>query len=179
MTNLYTMNHTTDTIINRVAQSNLITFNLEDYYPHGERVVYDLRDNLFQEMILREKDFRAFVKEHDWSQYQDQYVALTCSVDAIVPTWAYMLLVTQLEPYARRVVYGTPETLEAVLFQEALARVNPADFEGAKVVIKGCGNLPVPAFAYAEITRLLRPYAASIMYGEPCSTVPLYKRPRK
>ena len=173
------MQNNPDTIINRVAQSNLITFNLEDYYPQGERVVYDLKDNLFQEMILREKDFRAFVKEHDWSQYQDQYVALTCSVDAIVPTWAYMLLVTKLEPFARRVVYGTLKTLEALLFQEALARVNPTDFEGAKVVIKGCGNLPVPTFAYTEITCLLRPHAASIMYGEPCSTVPLYKRSKK
>lgn len=166
-------------IINRVASSPLVTFDLEDYYPQGERVVYDVKDNLFQEMILREKDFRAFVKEHDWTQYQDQYVALTCSVDAIVPTWAYMLLATKLEPYARRVIYGSQETLESILFQEALSRVNPADFQDAKVVVKGCGKYPVSAFAYVEITRLLRPYAGSIMYGEPCSTVPLYKRPKK
>ena len=166
-------------IINRVASSPLITFDLEDYYPRGERVVYDLKDNLFQEMILREKDFRAFVKEYDWSQYQDQYVALTCSVDAIVPTWAYMLLATKLEPHAKRVIFGSLETLESVLFQEILAQINPADFQDAKVVVKGCGNKPVPAFAYVEITRLLRPYAASIMYGEPCSTVPLYKRSKK
>ena len=170
----------TDTeIINRVANSPLITFDLEDYYPEGDRVVYDIKDNLFQEMILREKDFRTFVKEHDWSQYQDQYVALTCSVDAIVPTWAYMLLATKLEPYARRVVFGSLETLEAVLFQEVLSKINPADFQDAKVVVKGCGNKPVPPFAYVEITRLLRPYATSIMYGEPCSTVPLYKKPKK
>lgn len=170
----------TDTeIINRVANSPLITFDLEDYYPEGERVVYDIKDNLFQEMILREKDFRTFVKEHDWSQYQDQYVALTCSVDAIVPTWAYMLLATKLEPYARRVVFGSLETLEAVLFQEVLSQIDPADFQDAKVVVKGCGNKPVPPFAYVEITRLLRPYATSIMYGEPCSTVPLYKKPKK
>nr|WKN40104.1 DUF2480 family protein [Tunicatimonas sp. TK19036] len=170
----------TDTeIINRVANSPLITFDLEDYYPEGDRVVYDIKDNLFQEMILREKDFRTFVKEHDWSQYQDQYVALTCSVDAIVPTWAYMLLATKLEPYARRVVFGSLETLEAVLFQEVLSKIDPADFQDAKVVVKGCGNKPVPPFAYVEITRLLRPYATSIMYGEPCSTVPLYKKPKK
>lgn len=166
-------------IINRVANSPLITFDLEDYYPKGERVMYDIKDNLFQEMILREKDFRAFVKEHDWSQYQDQYVALTCSVEAIVPTWAYMLLATKLEPYTKKVIFGSLETLEASLFQEALAQINPADFQDAKVVVKGCGNYPVPAFAYVEITCLLRPYAASIMYGEPCSTVPLYKRPKK
>jgi len=166
-------------IVNRVANSSLITFDLEEYYPTGERVVYDIKDNLFQEMILREKDFRTFVKEHDWSQYQDQYVALTCSVDAIVPTWAYMLLATKLEPYAQRVIFGSREALESAIFQEVLSRINPADFQDAKVVIKGCGNLPVPTFAYVEITRLLRPYASTIMYGEPCSTVPLYKRPKK
>lgn len=165
-------------IINRVANSPLITFNLEDYYPQGERVIYDIKDNLYEGVMLREKDFRTFVKEHDWSQYQGQYVALTCSADAIVPTWAYMLLVTKLEPYAKKVIFGNQETLEAVLFQEALSKVNAGEFENAKVVVKGCGKLPVPTFAYTEITRLLRPYAASIMYGEPCSTVPLYKKPR-
>lgn len=172
------MNTSSDTIVNRVAQSALVTFNLEDYYPRGERVVYDIKGNLFQEMILRERDFRAFVKEHDWSQYQDRYVALTCSVEAIVPTWAYMLLITKLEPYARRVIFGTPETLEAVLFQEALQQVDLTQFQDAKVVIKGCGDLPVPTYAYTEITRLLRPVVASLMYGEPCSTVPLYKKTR-
>ncbi len=164
------------TIINKVANSSLITLNLEDYYPQGERVVYDIKDNLYEGIMLREKDFRAFVKKHDWAQYQKQYVALTCSADAIVPTWAYMLLVTKLEPYAKKVVFGNLETLEAVLFQEALATVDVASFLDAKVVIKGCGKLPVPTFAYTEITRLLRPYASSIMYGEPCSTVPLYKK---
>ncbi|MGB3589185.1 MAG: DUF2480 family protein [Tunicatimonas sp.] len=165
-------------IVNRVANSSLITFDLEEYYPLGERVVYDIKDNLFQEMILREKDFRLFVKEHDWSQYQDKQVALTCSIDAIVPTWAYMLLATKLEPYAQRVIFGSLETLEAALFQEALSKIDPTEFQNAKVVVKGCGNLPVPTFAYVEITRLLRPHASTIMYGEPCSTVPLYKRPK-
>lgn len=169
----------TDPIVNRVAQSALVSLNLEDYYPQGKRIVYDIKDNLFQEMILRERDFRAFVKEHDWSQYQDQYVALTCSVDAIVPTWAYMLLVTKLEPYARRVVFGTLETLESVLFQESLAAIDLTQFQDAKVVVKGCGDLPLPTFAYTEIARRLRPVVASIMYGEPCSTVPLYKRPKR
>lgn len=172
------MNDLSEPIVNRVTQSALITFNLEDYYPEGERVVYDLKGNLFQEMILRERDFRTFVKEHDWSQYHGQYVALTCTADAIVPTWAYMLLATKLEPYARRVIFGTLETLEAVLFQAALQQVDITQFQDAKVVVKGCGNLPISPFAYTEITRLLRPVAASIMYGEPCSTVPLYKKPK-
>ena len=168
---------TNDTeIINKVANSSLITLDLEDYYPQGERIIYDIKNNLFQEMVLREKDFRGFVKQHDWSQYQGKYVALTCSVDAIVPTWAYMLLTTQLEPFARRVVMGSADTLEAILFQEALAKIDLSNFQDAKVVIKGCGNYPVPAYAYVEITRLLRPVVSSIMYGEPCSTVPLYKR---
>ena len=173
------IDNSTDAIVNRVAQSALVSLNLEDYYPHGERVVYDIKDNLFQEMILRERDFRTFVKEHDWSQYQDQYVALTCSVDAIVPTWAYMLLTTKLEPYARRVVFGTLETLEMLLFQEALHHIDLTQFQDAKVVVKGCSDRPVPPFAYTEIARLLRPVAASIMYGEPCSTVPLYKKPKR
>ena len=172
------MNDLSEPIINRVAQSSLVTFNLEDYYPEGERMVYDLKDNLFQEMILREREFRAFVKEHDWAQYQGKYVALTCSADAIVPVWAYMLLATKLEPYARRVIFGTQDTLEAVLFQEALQQVDITQFQDAKVVVKGCGNRAISPFAYTEITRLLRPVAASIMYGEPCSTVPLYKKPK-
>ncbi len=166
-------------IINRVANSPLVTFNLEEYYPQGGRVIYDIKNNLFQEMILKEKDFRTFVKEHDWSQYQGKYVALTCSVDAIVPTWAYMLLVTKLEPHARMVVFGSLETLEAALFKDVLSKVDLQEFKDAKVVVKGCGDLPVPVFAYTEITRLLRPYAATIMFGEPCSTVPLYKKPKR
>ncbi|WKN31771.1 DUF2480 family protein [Porifericola rhodea] len=166
-------------IVNKVANSALVTFNLEDYYPQGERVVYDIKDNLFQEAILKEKDFRAFVKEHDWSQYQDKYVSLTCTVEAIVPTWAYMLLTSKLEPYAKMVVFGGPDVLEAAIFQQLLSQVDLEAFRDAKVVVKGCGNLPVPTYAYTEITRLLRPYVSSIMYGEPCSTVPLYKKPRK
>jgi hypothetical protein len=166
-------------IVNRVARSPLVTFNLEEHYPEGERVVYDIKDNLFQEMILKEKDFRAFVKEHDWTQYQGKFVALTCSVDAIVPTWAYMLLVTRLEEHARMVIFGSLETLEAVLFKDVLSKIDLEEFRDAKVVVKGCGDLPVPTFAYTEITRLLRPYATTIMFGEPCSTVPLYKKPKK
>lgn len=166
-------------IVNRVASSGLISFDLEDYYDKGDRVLYDIKDNLFQGMILREKDFREFIKNYDWSVYKDKNVAITCTADAIVPTWAYMLLVSRIEPYARKVIFGDLNDLEQSLFQEALGKIDLTQFKDAKVVVKGCGNFPVPPFAYAEITRLLRPVAANIMYGEPCSTVPVYKKPKE
>lgn len=163
-------------IINRVANSNLITLNLEDYYQKGERVLYDIKDNLFQGLILREKDFRDFIKNHDFSQYQDKLVAITCTADAIVPTWAYMLFSSKIEPYAQKIIFGTLADLETSLYQDALSKINYSDYIDAKVVIKGCGKIDVPTFAYVELTNKLRPYAASIMYGEPCSTVPIYKK---
>jgi hypothetical protein len=163
-------------IINKVAQSGLIEFNLEDYYPQGERVLYDLKDQLFQGLILREKDFREHVKNEDWSRYKDKYVAIHCSADAIVPTWAYMLLTTVLAKQAKKIVFGNLDTLETVLFDEVLSGLDILPFTDQRVVIKGCSNLPVPVSAYVEITRILQPVAKSIMYGEPCSTVPLYKK---
>lgn len=166
-------------IINRVANSPIITFNLEDYYHKGERLIYDVADNLFQGLILREKDFREFIKQHDWSQYEGKNVALTCSADAIVPTWAYMLLVSKMEEVANMVVLGSLEVLEFALYKQALSAIDISAFENRPVVVKGCGDLPVPESAYVEITRMIRPVAKSIMYGEPCSTVPIYKRPRK
>lgn len=165
-------------IINRVAKSGLITFNLEDIYPEGERILYDLKDNLWQGIALKEKDFREFVKNNDWSIYQDKFVTLNCSVDAIVPTWAYMLLATKIAPFAKRVVFGDLEALETVLFEAALNEINPEEYQDARVVIKGCSKKSVPASAYVKLTELLVPHAATIMYGEPCSTVPLYKKPR-
>lgn len=165
-------------IVNRVANSGLITFNLEDLFPEGERVLYDIKDNLWQGMALKEKDFRDFVKQHDWSFYQDKFVALYCSVDAIVPTWAYMLLTTQLAPFAKRVVFGNLTELENVLLEEAIAQINPKDYLDARVVIKGCSNREVPVSAYVKLTEILQPVAKILMYGEPCSTVPLYKKPR-
>lgn len=166
------------TIINKVTQSSLITLDLEDFYPKGERVVYDLKNNLFQELILKEKDFREFLKSHDWKGYQDKNVAIICSVDAIIPTWAYMLLAIHLESIAHHFVFGDLKALEQALFQKVLAQINLEDYRDKKVVVKGCGNLPIPEFAYIEITRLLKPIVASLMFGEPCSTVPLYKKPR-
>ncbi len=163
-------------IINKVALSGIITLDLEEFYPQGERVLFDIKDLLFQGLMLREKDFREFVKNEDWNKYKDKYVALICSADAIVPTWAYMLLATHLEPYAKKIVFGNLETLETILYNEILGKLNVNDYKDSRVVIKGCGHLPVPKAAYVEIARLLRPVAKSIMYGEACSTVPLYKK---
>ncbi len=166
-------------IVNKVAQSGLVTIDLQDFYQKGERVVYDLSANLYQGLVLKEKDFRSFIKEHDWSVYRDKYVSIVCTADAIVPFWAYMLLITKIQPYARKVVVGSVEALEQLLYSDAFSRIRPEDFRDAKVVVKGCGDLPVPLFAYGEIVRLLLPFASSIMYGEPCSTVPVYKRPKQ
>ena len=164
-----------ETIINRVANSALITLNLEDYYHGGERVVYVIRQNLFQDLILKEKDFRAFVKGYDWQQFKGKNVALTCTADAVIPTWAYMLLATAISPYANSVVFGDLEALEQALFQQALAKIDLEQFKDQRVVVKGCSKVDVPVFAYVEIINLLQPLTKSIMYGEPCSTVPIYK----
>jgi hypothetical protein len=167
-----------DNVINKVAKSGIININLETFYPQGERVLFDIKALLYEGLILKEKDFREFVKNEDWSAYQDKYVALICSEDAIVPTWAYMLLATHLTPFTKKVVFGDLETLETILYQELLNKLPINTYKDARVVIKGCGDLPVPVAAFVEITRLLRPVAKSIMYGEACSMVPLYKQPR-
>jgi hypothetical protein len=165
-----------DVIINKVAQSSLVTFNLEDLHDKHERVSFDMFQCLFQGLILREKDFRAFIAEHDWEQYRDKNVAVFCSTDAIVPTWAYMLLANKLQPVAHYLYFGTPAEMENALFMNALTHVNPADYADQRVVVKGCGEIDVPVGAFVEITRMLTPYVKSIMYGEPCSTVPIYKK---
>jgi hypothetical protein len=164
--------------VNRVAQSALQTINLEEFIHPGERVVYDIKENLFMGLMLREKDFREFIKTNDWSQYENKNVAIICSADAIVPTWAYMLLAVKLQPFVHKYVFGNLEALEQELFQEAIEKINPEDYRDAKLVVKGCGNIPVPTYAYVKIMEKLLPVAASIMYGEPCSTVPIYKRPK-
>lgn len=165
-----------ENIVNKVAASGLVTLNLELYYDQGERVVYDIKDNLFHGLMLREKDFREFVKEHDWSAYAGKNIAVICSADAIVPTWAYMLLANKMKPYANEVVFGSVEALEVVLFTKALAKIDLSVYRDARVVIKGCADIDVPVAAYVEITNLLTPVVKSIMYGEPCSTVPIFKR---
>jgi hypothetical protein len=163
-------------IVNKVAESGLITINLEDFYPEGERVVFDMKDYLFEELLLKEKDFREFAKTNDWSKYKDKFVAITCSNDAIVARWAYMLVAVALQPYAKRIVFGNLETLETILFRNALSNINPEKFRDQRIVIKGCGDKPVPVSAYVELTSLLQPVVKSIMYGEPCCTVPVYKK---
>lgn len=165
-----------ENIVNKVAASGLITFNLENYYHQGERVVYDIKENLFHGLMLREKDFREFIKGHDWTAYAGKNIAVICSADAIVPTWAYMLLANKMKPYANEVVFGSLETLEAVLFSKALAQIDLSVYKDERVVIKGCADIDVPVSAYVEITNLLSPVVKSIMYGEPCSTVPIFKR---
>jgi hypothetical protein len=165
-----------ENIINKVAQSGLVTLDPAQFYAPGERVVYDIKDNLFHGLMLREKDFREFVKGHDWTLYQDKNVAVTCTADAIVPAWAYMLLANRLAPYARQVVFGDAEVLETVLFVKEVARLDVEQYRDQRVVIKGCGDVPVPVSAYVELTQKLTPVTKSLMFGEPCSTVPIYKR---
>ena len=164
-----------DIIVNKVANSGLINIDLEDYYPKGKRIQIDIKSQLFQELILREKDFRVWIQSHDWNQYKDAYVAVFCSADAIVPVWAYMLISAQIEPLAKRVVFGDLETLEAELYKEIVDSLDVSEFADKRLIIKGCGNLPVPRAAFLMLTNKLRPIAKSIMYGEACSTVPIYK----
>jgi hypothetical protein len=163
-------------IVNKVATSQLITFNLEDYYPPGKRVQIDIKDWLFEEVILREKEFRAFAAAHNWKEYRDAYVALHCSAEAIIPAWAFMLVTTYLQPYATKVVLGDLEDLETSIYEEVLRDINLDDFKDKPVIIKGCSHKPVPASAYVQATRKLQQVAKSIFYGEACSSVPLYKR---
>lgn len=163
-------------IVNKVAQSGLVTIDLEDLYVPGERVLFDMKDWLFEELILKEKEFREKLKENDWNIYNGKFVAITCSVDAVVPTWAFMLIATLLKPVAKKVSFGDLHKLEEELFDEEISKLNIADFNDKKIVIKGCSKIKVPVSAYVNLTAKLRPVVKSIMYGEPCSTVPVYKR---
>jgi hypothetical protein len=165
-----------ENIVNKVAQSGLLTVDLAHYAPDHEIVVYDIKENLFHGLILKEKDFREIVKNHDWSIYQDKIVAITCSADAIVPTWAYMILTNKMTPYAQRVAYGTREEIYRDLFIEKLNSMDYSEFADQRIVVKGCGDIPVPESAFVLFTSKLTPIVKSIMYGEPCSTVPVYKR---
>lgn len=165
-----------DEIINRVVNSKLITIDLEDYYPKGERVIFDLKDWLFEEIVLKEKEFRAHVEQHNWSQYQDKYVAITCSSDAIVPTWAFMLVSISLHPFTKYNIIGNLEDLESALYQDIIKSLNVSEYLDKPVIIKGCSKKPVPQKAYSMIISKLKPVAKSIMFGEACSNVPLFKR---
>lgn len=166
-------------LINRVAASSLITLNLEDFFPEGEVVIFDLKDYLFRELILKEKDFRQALKAIDWSQYAGKHLLITCSTDAIIPIWAYMLVTVYATPVARSIFQGTPEEFYKKTFTDTLNQLDLKQYENKLLVIKGCSNKPVPTSAYVDLTRLLQPIAKSIMFGEPCSTVPLYKKPKQ
>ncbi len=163
-------------IVNKVAESGLITLDLENFYPRQEILVFDLKDHLFMGLILKEKDFREAMKSYDWSRYQGHYVAVTCSADAIIPVWAYMLVASYLQPVARDLYLGTREAFHQALFLQNLRAIDPKQYTDQRVVVKGCGDTPIGEFAYLEITRILMPVARTIMYGEPCSTVPVYKK---
>ena len=163
-------------IVNRVAQSKLIIFDLEELYPTGQRLVLDIKDWLFEGLILREKEFRAKALEHDWEQYQDHYVALTCSSDAIIPGWAYMFLTSRLGPFAKKVVVGDLETLETAIYQDILRDLDVSTFKDKPVIIKGCSHKPVPQNAYIFAVEKIQEVAKSVMYGEACSSVPIFKR---
>lgn len=163
-------------IVNRVANSKLMTIDLEDLYPKGERVLFDISKWLLEGIVLREKDFRKEAEEHDWSQYSNCYVALYCSTDAIVPGWAYLLLSLHLAPYASKVVVGSLENIETVIFSEIIDKLDVSEYQDKPVIIKGCTHKPIPENAYVLLAQKLHPVARSIMYGEACSSVPLYKR---
>lgn len=163
-------------IINRVSNSSLITIDLEELYPTGKRISLDIKDWLFEGIILKEKDFRASIKNHDWSIYKDSFVALTCSEDAIIPSWAYLLISAELAPFANKIVVGGLEVLETIIFSEIIQNYNTERFKDKPIIIKGCTNKPIPPSAFSMLIYKLHPIAKTIMYGEACSTVPISKR---
>ena len=164
-----------DKIVNRVAKSNLITIDLEDLYPKNIRTVFDITDWLFERLILKEKDFREAVENHNWGQYDGHYVVLTCSADAIIPSWAYMLITTKLTPFAKKIVAGNLELLETAIFHDIISNLDITEYKERPVIIKGCSDKPIPQTAYLQLIEKLQPFVKSIMFGEACSTVPLYK----
>jgi Protein of unknown function (DUF2480) len=166
-----------EAIVNKVSESGLITLDLEQYYPGDEVVLFDLKDYLFMGLILKEKDFREALKNMDWEAYRNKYVGVTCSADAIIPPWAYMLVASYLQPVAKDVIMGDEKEVRKTVFLRNLQAVDVNEFAGQRVVVKGCGETPIGEFAYMEITKRLRSVAKTIMYGEPCSTVPIFKRP--
>ena len=166
-------------IVNRVAESALSEIDPASFYPQGETEVFDMKDYLFMGLILKEKDFREALKTKDFSVYKDKFVAVLCSADAIIPVWAYMLVASYLQPFAKDMVFGDEQFLHKALFLKNISKLNLEEFRDKRIVVKGCGDLPIGEFAYLELTKLLRPIARSIMYGEPCSTVPIYKKARE
>jgi hypothetical protein len=165
-----------DEIINRVANSKLVVIDLETYYPNGKRILLDIKDWLFEGFVLKEKDFRAQLNNHNWSQYSDCFVALTCTSDAIIPGWAYMLITMHLEPFAKKIIIGDIEALETSIYQAIIENIDITEFNNKSIIIKGCSKKPVPENAYIMLSQKIKPVAKSIMYGEACSAVPLFKK---
>ena len=163
-------------LVNKVAQSGLITLDLEDFFPKEEIIALDIKEFLFRGLLLKELEFRAALKQHDWQQYQDKTVAVYCSSDAILPQWAFMLMATYLQPYTTKIYFGTKEEVEQKLFLQNLKTIDVSNYQDEKIVIRGCGTKTVTGEAYLEITKRLQPVVKSLMFGEPCSTVPIYKR---
>jgi hypothetical protein len=162
--------------VNKVAESGLITIDLENWYPKGEIVVFDLKDYLFMGMIVKEKEFRDTLKNTDWEVYRNKMVSVVCSVDAIIPSWAFMLVASYLQPVCKELALATPEEMRKQVFLRNIQSINSVDYKDQRVIVKGCGDTPIGDFAYLEITRILRPVVRSLMYGEPCSTVPVFKK---
>lgn len=164
-----------ETFVNKVAESGIITLNLEDYLPKGV-LIFDLKSFLFMELILKEKDYRAALLTHDWTQYEGKDVIITCTADAIIPVWAYMLASSYLQPMAKRIVHGDESQARKELLLDTIKHISTEEFQDKRIVVKGCGEIPIPDEAYSTITAVLKPVVKSIMYGEPCSTVPIFKR---
>jgi Protein of unknown function (DUF2480) len=165
-----------EVIVNKVAESSLLTVDLEDFYPKGEIKIFDLKTYLFMGLILKEKDYRNALQKTDWTTYENKYVAITCTADAIIPMWANMLAASYLQPVAKEVVFGDEKKLIETVLQKRIEAINTNDYEDKRIVVKGCGEVAIPEAAYVAITNKLRPVVKSIMYGEPCSTVPIYKK---
>lgn len=166
-------------IVNRVEKSGLLQIDLANFYPQGKRTTLDIKPWLFENQILREKEFRSHIKNHDWKQYNDQYVSIICSVDVIIPSWAFLLIALELESISKKVVFGSQEVLETILFEEYFSAFDFSQYQDRIVIVKGCGHLPIPQQAYIHFMNKAKPYAKSLMFGEPCSAVPLYKQNKK
>ena len=165
-----------ETFVNKVAESGLVSLNLEDFYPKEEILVFDLKDFLFMGLILKEKDYRAALQNHDWEKYRDKNVTITCSADAIIPMWANMLAASYLQNVTPNVFFGNEQTTRESVLLKRIATINADDYKDQRIIVKGCGDIDIPVSAYVEITNKLRPVVKSLMFGEPCSTVPIYKR---
>lgn len=163
-------------IVNKVANSGLVTIDIEKLLPTNPIKFIDIKDHLFKGLVLKEKDFRNFIKTHDWSSFQNCYVGVYCSVDAIIPIWAFMLLSSSLTPFAESIYYSNPKKIESLILADVIDDLNESSFKGKRVVIKGCGEKNISNFVFIKLTKKLQPFVLSIMYGEPCSTVPIYKK---